>query len=177
MLGKVSQGSMNDILDKGKSYYYQWLPCLMRELQPKQVVELGGAMGASSLMMLYGLPKSSKLYSITLEEHGLEFSFMEPELYPNFTQIVGNDLDLMVWPENLDLGETDIWFFDTDHTYEQLMAEYELYKPFFKPGAVLLFDDIKLNDGMKKAWKEMELGDKYEADELHWSGFGVAIYG
>lgn len=171
----LSDGSRNDILNKQEVGYYQFLPCLIEYLNPKICLELGGAMGAASLMMLSSLPKESRLYSITLAEQGLEFSFVK-EKYPNFVPIVGNDLDLNNWPNDLDLNQTDLWFFDSEHNYDQLKAEYNLYKPFFKKGTVILIDDIKINTEMYRAWLEFEC-DKFDASVyLHWSGFGIAIW-
>lgn len=173
-LKHLSPGSRNDIENKKGVGYYQFLACLVSYLNPKLVLELGGAMGASSLMMLSSLPKESKLYSITLEEGGLEFSFVK-ENYPNFVPIVGNDLILSNLPKGLDLQKTDLWFFDSTHTYDQLSLERKTYEPFFKKGAVILLDDIKLNEGMFKAWTEFP-GDKFDASVyLHWSGFGISI--
>ena len=170
----LSEGSRNDILDKKNVGYYQFLPCLIEYLNPKICLELGGAMGAAALMILSSLPKTSRLYSITLEEHGLEFSFVK-EKYPNFVPIVGDDLNLNNWPKELNLAQTDLWFFDSLHTYDQLHAELELYKPFFKEGTVILVDDIHLSPEMFKAWTEFP-GDKFDASVyLHHSGYGICV--
>lgn len=173
-LKHLSSGARNDIENKKESGYYQFLPCLVDYLKPKQIIELGGAMGASALMMLSSLPKESRLWSITLPEGGLEFSFVK-ENYPNFVPVVGNDLNPKIWPPSLKLSKTDIWFFDSDHSYTQLKSELELYGKFFKKGAVILLDDIHLNDGMWQAWVEFP-GDKFDASAwLHWSGFGIIV--
>jgi predicted O-methyltransferase YrrM len=173
-LTELSEGSRNDIENKEEAGYYQFLPPLIEYLKPKQVLELGGAMGASALMMLSTLPSSSTLYSVTLEEKGLEFSFVK-ENYPNFVPIVGDDLNLKVWPKDLSLRNTDLWFLDSEHTFEQLNAEIELYKPFWKEGTVLLVDDIHLNEEMFKGWLRFP-GSKFDATAwLHWSGFGIVV--
>lgn len=170
----LNEGSRNDILSRSQSGYYQFLPVLVEYMKPKILVELGGAMGAAALMMLSSLPKESRLYSITLEEHGQEFSFVK-ENYPNFVPIVGDDLNLDNWPKELNLAETDLWFFDSEHTFAQLHAEIELYKPFFKKGAVILVDDIHLSEEMFRAWREFP-GDKFDASVwLHWSGYGIIL--
>lgn len=170
----LSPGARNDIENRKEVGYYQFLPVLIDYLKPKQIVELGGAMGAAALMMLSTLSKESKLYSITLEENGLQFSFVK-ENYPNFVPIVGDDLNLRNFPKELDLGQTDLWFFDSHHDYDQLHAELELYRPFFKKGTVILLDDIHLSEGMFKAWTEFP-GDKFDATVyLHWSGYGIIV--
>ncbi len=166
-----------DVLNVNGCYYYQWLPQVIKYLLPKQVVELGGAMGLSALMMLQELDKDSKLYSITLAENGLEFSYIK-ENYSNLIKVIGDDLDLNNWPKDLDLNRTDLWFFDSLHTKEQLEKELELYSVFFKKGAVLLFDDIHLNKGMEEVWEELtsHFTESYDGtDPLHYSGFGIIV--
>lgn len=173
-----ADGAIRDVVDTERSGYYQWLPKLIKQTQPKQIVELGGAMGVACLAMLQTLPQDSKLYSITLAEGGQEFSFIKGD-YPNLVKIVGDDLDLNNWPKDLDLSKTDIWFIDSEHTYEQVRKEIDLYKPFFKEGAILLFDDTHINAGLSQVWSEIcnEIpGSKYESD-LHYTGYGIVIVG
>src|SRR3990167_7640154 len=86
-------GALEDILNINGCANYQFSACLIDLLKPKQVVELGGAMGAWCLCVLYSLHAESQLYSITLAEDGREFVFIVDN-YPNFHPIVGDDLDL-----------------------------------------------------------------------------------
>ena len=105
----------------------------------------------------------------------MEFSFIKGE-YPNLHKVIGDDLDLGSWPKGFRLEKTDLWFIDSLHEISQLKAEYDLYKPYFKSGCVILIDDIKLNSGMWKMWVDWE-GDKYDASAyLHWSGFGIVVW-
>jgi len=165
----------DDILNINGCANYQFSLCLIDLLKPKQVVELGGAMGAWSLCVLHTLPKDSRLYSITLAEDGKEFMFVVDK-YENFYPIVGDDLDISNW-KGVDLSKTDIWYFDSLHSEEQLRKELELYSPFFKKGAFLLFDDIHQNEGMEKVWQDVQ--KKYETmdltDPCHWTGWGVGL--
>lgn len=172
-------GAKADVKDKTGCGNYCWLPGFLATLKPKQVVELGGAMGVGDICMLHGLPQESKLYSITLAERGLEFSFIKDKSkYPNFYPIVGDDLDLNNWPKNLDLSQTDVWYIDSEHSEEQLRKELELYKQFFKKGAIVLFDDIHLNPGMNNVWTDLDnifpVAKKFDLTvPLHWSGWGL----
>ena len=154
---------------------YVFSTCLVDLLRPTQVVELGGAMGMWSLCVLHSLPENSKLYSITLPEDGLDFKFVVDK-YENFYPVRGDDLNLNNWPKDLDLGKTDIWYIDTIHEYDQVVKELNLYKQFFKKGALLLFDDIHLNLGMESIWKEIQ--DQYESiditDPCHYTGWGIS---
>ena len=152
----------------------------MELLKPKQVVEFGGAMGVGDICMLNSSYKDFQLWSITLEEHGLEFAYVEKGKYSNFHPVIGDDLDLNSWPKGLDLSKTDLWFIDSLHTEDQLRKELELYKPFFKKGAIILFDDIYQNEGMENVWNELEsflpIKEKHSLS-LHWDGFGCVQIG
>jgi predicted O-methyltransferase YrrM len=176
-LRAANEGAIDDVLNINGVAYYQFLPCLIDIIKPKQIVELGGAMGASAIMMLQAKYQDFKLNSITLPEHGLEFSYVVDK-YPNFYPVIGDDTNLKNWPKKLDLGETDLWFFDSDHNYELLHKELELYKPFIKKGAVVLFDDVHLNEDMEKGLKEIRSfgWDLFDAtDPLHYSGYLICI--
>jgi predicted O-methyltransferase YrrM len=169
----LNSGALEDVLNVNGCRYYQFLPCLIDNIKPHQVVELGGAMGVADIMMLQSKWQDYKLYSVTLEEHGLEFS-MVADSYENLIKVVGDDLDLKVWPKDLDLNKTDLWFIDTLHTKEQLTKELELYTPFFKKGAIVLFDDIHMPE-LEPVWNL--LCQKYDhfdlTDPCHYSGFGA----
>lgn len=183
-LGMCNSGAQDDVFNTNGCGYYQWTPGIIDLLKPKQIVELGGAMGVWSILALHALPTTSKLYSVTLPEGGLEFSFMmhKPD---NFLPVIGDDLNTDIWPEDTNLFDTNLWFFDSAHTYDQLTKELDLYETWFDDDhkdskLVLLFDDIHLNDDMEKVWKEIKehrwgIFDCYDAtDPLHFSGFGIA---
>ena len=172
-LKHVNQGSLNDINNVSTSRYYRYLAALVKAIKPKQVVELGSAGGASALMMLSTLPENSMLYACSIPEPEEEFRFIKQD-YPNLTLIRGNDLDLATWPKDCQLEKTDLWFFDTDHNYTQLHTELKLYDQYFKKGTIILIDDIRLNDGMIKAWDEIKY-PKLSLPDLHWSGFGLIV--
>ncbi len=170
-----------DVLNTNGCAYYQWTPHFIDLIKPSQVVELGGAMGVWDLMVLNGKYQDFKLYSITLPEHGLEFSYIVDK-YPNFYPSLGDDLSLLNWPKDLDLNETDLWFFDSLHEEQHLRKELDLYSPYFKKGSIILFDDIHSfgldpvwDDIQSGKWGQMECVDK--TNPLHYSGFSICKYG
>lgn len=179
-LRMANEGAVNDVLNTNGCANYQWAVGVMEELKPKQIIELGGAMGVWDLCVLHSLPEECKLYSVTLEEHGLEYSYVVDK-YKNFFPSVGDDLTLSTWPLELDFTNTDFWYFDSEHTEKQLRAELDLYSPFFKQGAIVLFDDIYINEGMTNVWNDIKSGkygisDCFDAtDPLHYTGYGLTI--
>jgi predicted O-methyltransferase YrrM len=168
----LNSGALEDVLNINGCAYYQFLPQLIDLIEPSCVVELGGAMGVADVMMLQSKWQDYKLYSITLAEHGLEFSMIADE-YKNLVKIIGDDLDIKNW-KDIDLSKTDLWFIDTLHTKEQLTKELELYTPFFKKGAIVLFDDIHMPE-LQPVWDLLcQKYDHYDlTDPCHYSGFGA----
>lgn len=179
-LRAANSGAIDDVLNTNGCANYQFIPNFVSEIKPKQIVELGGAMGVWDIMVLNGPYQDFRLYSITLEEGGLEFSYVVDK-YDNFTPIIGDDLQMSNWGE-LDLRETDLWYFDSLHTEEHLRKELDLYSPFFKKGCYIIFDDIH-SFGLDPVWEDVKKG-KYgkmecvdATDPLHYSGYGVTRYG
>ena len=153
---------------RGDNLYYKWLACLIRLLKPAQVVELGAAAGISTIMIASELSKDSIFYSVD-NDPTIAWKWITKD-YPQLVKILGDDLDLSVWPKDAELQATDIWFVDTLHTKEQLTEEIKLYSPFWKKGAIIIFDDIKMPE-LRPIWEALPY-DKCEDDRLHYSGFG-----
>lgn len=171
-LRAANEGAVEDVLNTNGCANYQFFPGLIEVLKPKQIIELGGAMGVGTIMMLQSRFQDFHLYSITLAEEGLEFSYIVDK-YPNLTTIIGDDLDLNNF-KGVDLGITDLWYIDSLHTEKQLRAEIELYKPFFKKGAVLCFDDIRMPE-LYPVWKDLPYEKIELTDPLHYTGWGMAV--
>lgn len=171
-LTNISSGAWTDVMDLERCGNYQFLSALMLTLKPRQVIEFGGAMGVGTLCMLATLDPESKIYSITLAEGNLHFSFIKQD-YPNLIKIIGDDRDLNIWPKDMALQATDFWYIDSEHTEQQLTKEIALYTPFWKKGAVIAFDDIHLNEGMEKVWNALPYEKVDLTKENHWSGWGI----
>ena len=122
-----------DIRDKKSCANYCWFPGFIELLKPQQVIELGSAMGVGSICILSSSYKDFDFYGITLKENGLEFCYVNKDKYSNFHPLVGDYMDLSVWPKGLKLNQTDLWYIDGLHEEDHLRAEFDLYKPFFKP--------------------------------------------
>ncbi len=190
----IPEGQLNEIYDKSdhQNRYYQWLACLMRVLKPKQVVELGAAAGISTIMMASQLPKESKVYSVDIDK-SIAWKWMNRE-YPNVVKILGDDTDIDIWKElgewvddgdlpgynednqfvPFDLEGTDVWFIDALHTKEHLQKELDLYTPFFKKGAVIVLDDIRM-EGLWDLWQALPYDKCETTNPNHHTGFGHFI--
>lgn len=162
-----------DIYDPN-CYNYLWWMGLVKEMKFKQVVELGGAMGVWSLCVASTAPKETQIWSITLPENGLEFSFVKKQ-FPNLHLVIGDDLKWESWPKEFDITKTDCLYIDALHTYDQVRAELDMYGPKLKPGTIVVFDDISLNEGLKQAWSEVTWPKFDQTGNLHWSGYGVSL--
>lgn len=172
-LNLIGSGQINEIYNNsGKdNLYYQWLHCAMKVLKPKQVVELGAASGISTTMMATALPQDSVLISVDIDPTA--WNWMNHE-YPQVIKLRGDDLDLSIYPKDIDLSKTDFWFIDSLHTEEQLKKEVELYSKFWKKGTVLAFDDIHLG-GLDNVWNSLDYDKLDISNPCHYSGWGIAI--
>ena len=177
----VAEGQLREVQNTNdrENLYYIWLACLMRVVKPQQVIELGAAAGISTIMMATSMPKDALLFSVDNDPE-IAWKWMSQD-YPQVVKCLGDTRDMGIWRgtwgPTLEEGlkKTDVWFFDSLHTEEQLLSELEVYTPFFKKGAILVFDDIHINPGMNKVWDELPYDKQDVSTPLHWSGFGVAI--
>lgn len=170
-LRAANSGALEDVMNVNGCANYQFIPGLVELLKPSQIVELGGAMGVWDLMVLNGPYQDFDLWSITLAEHGLEYSYVVDK-YPNFHPVIGDDLDLNNWPKELDLNKTDLYYYDSLHTEKQLRDELKLYSPFHKKGSILIFDDIRM-DEIWPVWKDLPYEKIEITDPCHYTGYGI----
>jgi predicted O-methyltransferase YrrM len=154
--------------------YYLILYRLIELLKPKEVLELGTSIGRSSLFMMCALPPDSKLTTV---EKG---SYQRVDLKPFFDDprlkiVYGDDTDKEVYEQftPVHFKTIDFLFIDTEHNEEQLQKEWNIYKEFLVDGAIVVMDDIYLNEGMRKFWDKL-LYEKIACPlSIHFSGFGI----
>jgi cephalosporin hydroxylase len=180
-LSKVPEGQLLEVKNQTgqPNLYYQYLACLVRYLKPKQVVELGASIGVSTIMIATQLDDDAKFYSVDdasdYKEGMKDWEAIDRE-YPQLIKVIGNDLDLSIYPPNFDISKTELLFIDTAHYGGQLMRELTAYGPKVPKGCVILLDDIRANDmyGVWEAIKEDKIELTYPC---HYSGFGMLIKG
>lgn len=132
---------------------------LSRVLRPRLVIETGCFTGYYSAMILYAMHMNGDghLYSIDLPakagQFGLKWGlpdgvapgFLVPEeLRYRWTLTIGNVRDELT-PLLNKLQRVDMFFHDSDHSYEHMMWEFATVWPYLGKGGLLVSDDISLN--------------------------------
>jgi len=128
---------------------------LVREFRPQRAVEFGTCLGISaayqaaalqlngnggSLATLEGAPSFGDVARRTLDA----VSLSEVEV------VVGRFLDTL--PQVLADGPVDYAFVDGHHDEAATINYFRELLPHLSDGAVLVFDDIRWNDRMQRAW-------------------------
>lgn len=105
--------------------------------------------------MLERMDKDAILYSVDILPNWVAV----PD-DPRLVKISGDDIEMSIWkPYKVDLCKTDLWEIDSDHSYEHISKQWELYSPFFKKGTVIAIDDVDSNFvGVQKFWDELVAG-------------------
>lgn len=124
------------------------LYALCRQLRPGAVVETGVASGFSSAYILCSLEENrhGRLYSIDLPWHEHQSGWVIPEYLRHRWQLLeGRSADKM--PGLLEkLGTIDIFFHDSDHSYQNMLREFQTAWAHLRVGGVLLAHNIDYND-------------------------------
>ncbi len=136
----------------GKFLYF-----IVRCAQPKIMVETGVAHGVSSWTILNAINKNGfgKLYSIDLPNQDLK-SYNPMNIKQGSGWVVPDSLrrnwELQLGTSQLllptlveKLNSIDIFFHDSDHSYKNMMFEFETVYPRIKQKGLLLSDDVHKN--------------------------------
>lgn len=152
----------------------KWIWCCVRVLQPEAMIETGVAHGSSSWIILNAmhLNKKGKLYSIDLPNNDTNSAYnfdssqpatgwMVPETLKGQWELhLGYAQEIL--PELLNkLKQIDIFFHDSDHSYEHMKFEFDMSAPFIRKGGVLISDDVHKNKAFeefisKNGWKALQ---------------------
>ena len=154
--------SRNDYLVKNKlgnvpiETEAKFLYALCRAFKPEKVVETGPGTGISSSFILKALEDNGRgeMWSIEagvlrVNPLGLKFGQFVPEdLRGRWHLIMGESKKLL--PDLLtDLKQIDLFFHDSDHSYENMSWEFEQGWPFVRSGGLLAADDINYDSAFK----------------------------
>ena len=154
--------------------YYDFLYHVVAELGADRVLELGTCTGGSASHMA-AARRECRVFTVDILQHPVTREKLRT-YSPNVELVQGDSCDSEVVTRLEAHGPYDLIFFDTDHRYDLIKKEWELYRGMIRSGGVALFDDIFMNEGMKRFWEEVP-DPKVAFKHLHWTGFGVHIVG
>jgi predicted O-methyltransferase YrrM len=140
----------------------KWIYCCVRVLKPENMIETGVAHGASSWIILNAMHKNKKgkLFSIDLPDNDTNAAYnfksksktgwIVPEKLRNSWELRLGDAKIIL-PEILNrLKQLDIFFHDSDHSYEHMKFEFETVIPYLSHKGIILSDDVHKNDAFRE---------------------------
>lgn len=149
--------------------YYRFLFLLARVMStdsavPLTFVELGTWRGVSSMCLAEGAP-NTRIVSFDIQTE-----LRESARRPNVSYIHKSSVQA-----DPDLKPVDLLFIDTEHNGALPFQEFRVWEPYLAPNAVVLFDDIFIDDGMKSFWNNFwPSGEKFDLN-VHATGFGCVL--
>ena len=157
--------------------HYRLLAGLVETLEPKLIVEVGTFRGLGALALRKSAAHRAQVITYDLYSYK---SFQWPVLRDedfgdDFQQRLGDLSDTTYFSTQADImSTTDLIFIDgpKDGRFERTFSE--LLISAGKPGAVLVFDDIRLMN-MVKFWRELPLPKLDVTSFGHYTGTGIAM--
>jgi predicted O-methyltransferase YrrM len=168
---------------------------LVRKLKPKTIVQTGVCNGMSTAFMMLGLVKNGsdgslhvidlppvfnsndagwtakgKVYGVVIPE-GKSSGWMVPDAYQGRLEVWTGDAKVLL-PKLVDkVDSIDLFYHDSDHTYNHMMFEFNEAKRKLKPGGLIVGDDISWNASV---W---DFADQYGVPSYNFKGaVGVAFF-
>ncbi len=156
-------GTLQAILGPGRMGTSERFGCellyvLVRAARPRIAVETGVLYGASSGHILAAMAANGQgeLHSIDLGTCSGEppYNFLvRPDLMAGWRYVVGDSRREL--PRVLaGLGQIDMFYHDSLHTFEQMTWEYEIAARHLPPGGVLASHDVVTADGILGIFRE-----------------------
>ena len=133
------------------SPYYHFLAGLVRVLGCRRIFEVGTHFGGSVLAMKRGIAEPSNAKILTVDVTDLNSALHS---LPGLRKIVGNANEKTVVQESVLYFKgqpIDLMYVDADHSFMPTITNIGLYGILLRP-AVLVIDDIVLNETMRAMW-------------------------
>lgn len=168
---------------------------VVRRLKPKTIVQTGVCNGLSSAFMMLALAKNGpegslhvidmppvfdpndpawtvkdKVYGVTIPE-GKTSGWLVPDAYRGRFEVQNGDAKLLLPPLLKKLGTIDMFYHDSDHTYDHMMFEFKESKAHLTKSGVIVSDDISWNASL---W---DFADEYHVPAYNYRGsMGIACF-
>jgi predicted O-methyltransferase YrrM len=128
---------------------------LARHYQPDVILELGTALGISTMYLALGNPKSRIL---TVEGNPqlarvATAGFASNQL--NNITIINSRFDVVLESIKPEIQHNALIYIDGNHTYDATLKYYDWFMRCTPDNTILVFDDIRWSPGMMQAWKEI----------------------
>jgi len=168
---------------------------LIRQLKPRTIVQTGVCNGLSAAFMMLALAKNGpdgtlhvidlppvfdpkdpawtepgKVYGVVIPE-GRTTGWLVPDAYRQRFEVWNGDAkDLL--PRMVDkIASVDMFYHDSDHTYDHMMFEFREAKRKLPKGGLVVGDDISWNASV---W---DFADEYRVPSFNFKGaVGVAFF-
>ena len=169
------------ITNQDGTHGYFWYLHKLTEHVDGTVVELGNRRGCSTLAIYDALKEGQSFYSFDIEN---DCRYITPEVWDDSRVVIENDfdsLDAERIERTFEKNSIAMLFADTIHTFEQIKAEYDLWKPYMKDDCILVVDDIvsdydSSDPRTKGQFHDEWTGIKFDVTSTaHQSGFGIYL--
>jgi predicted O-methyltransferase YrrM len=166
----------------------QFLYWIVRRLKPKTILQTGVSNGLSSAFMMLALAKngaegtlhvvdvpaifnpadanwtrSGQVFGFVIPE-GKTSGWMVPDIYRERFEVQIGDAKVLL-PQLVDrLASVDMFYHDSDHSYNHMAFEFEQAKRKLGPNSVVVADDISWNASL---W---DFADKYRLPSYNYCG-------
>ena len=162
--GNLKQNQKN----AGRGPYHSWYPSigsmlgkmlytLVRVCKPERVVETGVASGGSSSYFLCGLERNGngELHSID-DPWGDRVGWIIPDYLRYRWNLIEGRSSSKLLPLLGDIGTIDIFMHDSDHSYRNMIWEYQSAWDNLSKGGILLSHNVDENNAFSDFCEEKE---------------------
>ena len=170
---------------------------IVERLNARYICEIGTFRGGTFYLWCKAATEDATLISIDLPSKSWdgEFSYARRSFYQEFSKSPEQKLHFLAADSHrkstqemlsdlLKSKQLDFLFIDGDHSYEGAKADFDLYKPFVRPGGIVVFHDILPraefpNIEVYRLWDELKTQYPYQeiiAQEGEFSNFiGIGV--
>lgn len=130
---------------------------LVRERRPEHVLEMGTCVGMSASYIAAALALNGRGRLVTVEGAASVAELARETFrqlgYSEQAEVVEGPFHRSLEPAIRASTPLDLVFVDGHHDGEATIRYFELLRENLRPGALLLFDDIRWTAGMREAWR------------------------
>lgn len=154
-----------------------WLLDLVRQLQPRTVVEVGTDEGGTLLLWSRVAAPDAVLVGVDIRPLGILGKYSAYAIVRRGLARKRQRIELVMPAESqspatvervrrLTHGQpVDFLFIDADHSYESVTRDFELWRPLVRSGGLIAFHDVKPDypGGVPQFWAELR--ERFQTDE------------